>query len=90
MVPRFGDLVFGEVSQIPICVYQKSKARQLVLTGLIRFETGCATRLSGGGGDRTRVPRHFHDSFYVCSRIFGLVELALTDEVQLRRAENFI
>jgi len=24
---------------------------------------------SGGGGDRTRVPRHFHASFYVRSRI---------------------
>ena len=24
---------------------------------------------SGGGGDRTRVPRHFHAGFYVCSRI---------------------
>jgi len=53
-------------------------------------EPSCSSVLYGGGGDRTRVPRHFHDSFYVCSRIFGLVELALTDEVQLRRAENFI
>ena len=25
---------------------------------------------SGGGGDRTRVPRHFRISFYVCSRLF--------------------
>ena len=23
---------------------------------------------SGGGGNRTRVPRHFHTTFYVCSR----------------------
>jgi len=28
-------------------------------------------RLSGGGGNRTRVPRHFHRSFYVRSRMFG-------------------
>jgi len=27
--------------------------------------------LSGGGGNRTRVPRHFRDSFYVCSQFFG-------------------
>ena len=26
--------------------------------------------LSGGGGNRTRVPRHFRDSFYVRSRFF--------------------
>ena len=25
---------------------------------------------SGGGGDRTRVPRYFRESFYVCSRLF--------------------
>ena len=27
------------------------------------------TRSGGGGGNRTRVPRHFHACFYVCSRI---------------------
>ena len=26
--------------------------------------------LSGGGGNRTRVPRHFRGSFYVCSQFF--------------------
>ena len=32
------------------CVYRTNKARQLVLTGLVRIETGCGTRVSGGGG----------------------------------------
>ena len=27
---------------------------------------------SGGGGNRTRVPRYFHDSFYMHSRLFNL------------------
>ena len=26
---------------------------------------------NGGGGNRTRVPKHFHVSFYVRSRLFG-------------------
>ncbi len=28
-------------------------------------------KASGGGGNRTRVPRYFHAGFYVCSRRFG-------------------
>ena len=35
VVPRFGDEVFGEVTQIPKYAYQTSKARQVVLTGLV-------------------------------------------------------
>lgn len=54
--------------QNPLIACQETKkARQLSLTGLVFIETGCATRLSGGGGDRTRVPRHFHACLYVCS-----------------------
>ena len=30
------------------------------------------TGKSGGGGNRTRVPRYFHDNFYVHSRLFNL------------------
>ena len=29
-------------------------------------------QLSGGGGDRTRVPQCFHEGLYVCSRLFGV------------------
>ena len=32
---------------------------------------GLVSKNSGGGGNRTPVPRHFHDSFYVCSREFN-------------------
>ena len=32
---------------------------------------------SGGGGNRTRVPRYFHNSFYVHSRLFGLTNARL-------------
>lgn len=60
----------GQIAQIPRYVHETTKARQHSLTGLVWFETGCATRLSGGGGDRTRVPRRFHGSFYVYSRRF--------------------
>ena len=45
----FGRAESRQLSQIPIYVYETSKARQLVLTGLVWFETGCTTRLSGGG-----------------------------------------
>ena len=31
---------------------------------------------SGGGGDRTRVPRHFHACFYVCIRLFEFSQIA--------------
>ena len=55
---------------ITVDVYEKRKARQLVLTSLFCFEPGCNSGISGGGGDRTRVPRHFHDGLYVCSRLF--------------------
>ncbi len=39
-----------------------TKNHQLALAG--------TTGESGGGGDRTRVPRYFHDGLYVCSRLF--------------------
>ena len=44
---------------------------------------------SGGGGNRTRVPRHFHASFYVCSRWFeGSRDRAPIDRVPIRLSEN--
>ena len=78
-----------QIAQIPIYVCETTKARQHSLTGLVVIETGCGTRLSGGGGNRTRVPRHFHESFYVCSRLFG-VSPAWTpvDQVPSGLAEN--
>jgi len=33
--------------------------------------SGCATRIGGGGGNRTRVRRWFSDSVYVCSLPMG-------------------
>ena len=33
---------------------------------------GLLSELSGGGGNRTRVPQYFHARFYVCSRLFNL------------------
>ena len=46
-------------------------------------------RFSGGGGNRTRVPRHFHASFYVRSRMFEFRLIGpLTDEVPGRLVDN--
>jgi hypothetical protein len=45
----FGRTESSQLSQILIYTYETSKARQLVLTGLVWFETSCTTRLSGGG-----------------------------------------
>jgi len=36
------------------------------------WQSVARTEKSGGGGNRTRVPRYFHDSFYVYSRLFIL------------------
>ena len=46
-------------------------------------------QLSGGGGDRTRVPQCFHEGLYVCSRLFGVSpDAALVDLVRIRLDEN--
>ena len=75
--------------RIPVYVYQTSKARQWLLTGLVEIETGCGTRLNGGGGNRTRVPRHIHGRFYVCSRCFEFsLPAAPIDRVRPELAEN--
>ena len=49
-VTRFGRAHRRHHALIPTYVYQTTKARQVVLTGLVFIETGCVTRLSGGGG----------------------------------------
>ena len=50
-VTRFGVGQRRLSSQIPIYVYETTKARQRQLTALLFIETGCATCLSGGGGN---------------------------------------
>jgi hypothetical protein len=41
----------------------------------VLIEPELGSGVSGGGGIRTRVPRHFHASFYVHSRFFGFSKL---------------
>ena len=45
---------------------------------------------SGGGGNRTRVPRKIRTSFYVCSRLFDLTRQDVCRPAPGRLAENFI
>ena len=63
-------VAIGGEAKNPRYVGPKRKARQNELTSLFGLEPGCETGVSGGGGDRTRVPRHFHACFYVCIRLF--------------------
>ena len=46
--------------------------------------------LSGGGGDRTRVPRCFRTSVYVCSRWFNLVRRARIGTVATDQPGTFL
>lgn len=46
---------------------------------------------SGGGGDRTRVPRCVHEGLYVCSRLFGVSpDETPVDRVNFRLDENLV
>lgn len=38
--------------------------------GSVGWPPSCKRPVDGGGGNRTRVPRRFCGSFYVCSRLF--------------------
>ncbi len=40
------------------------------MSGSFVLRSPCGGRVSGGGGNRTRVPRYFHESLYVRSRLF--------------------
>ena len=48
--------------------YASNERNTNKISHLQRF---CKWLLCGGGGNRTRVPRHLHASFYVCSRMIS-------------------
>ena len=64
---RMAEIVKTRDTLNPRYIGKKRKASQWVLTSLFRFEPGCNSGVSGGGGDRTRVQRYFHIGLYVCS-----------------------
>lgn len=78
-----------EIAQTTRTSWPKRKARQHQLTSLFWFEPGFNSGISGGGGDRTPVPRWIRNSFYVRSRVFGFSPaIALLDKLDRQLARN--